>query len=142
MKSIMKMNLRDQLALVSKRPEDAQDMFWDWFCSESSLATRAARLASTLQEIVSSPRFDPADTYSFFKNNCMGDGTLYDDFRICDRKTGDVLFCVAYQDRMWSVFGKDNGFESPFVIGKWPVVKAWFNSKPPSPPELLRRMTK
>ena len=65
----------------------------------------------------------------FFKNNCGW--TLYDDFRICDLDTGDVLYTVTPKDSdgKATVWGKDNDFAAPLVDGYWVDVKDFFGVK-------------
>ena len=64
----------------------------------------------------------------FFKNNCPGEGRLYDDFRICDIETGEVLYPVSPKNAYGKadVWGVDNDFDQPLVEGTWREVRAWF----------------
>ena len=89
------MSLAEQLSYVSVYPDRREDVFYDWFCRDASLSRKAAGLFAKVQRIADSPRFDKNAVYVFFKNNCPCNGSLYDDFRICDLKTGQVLFCVV-----------------------------------------------
>ena len=75
-----------------------------------------------------SGKFDPTKTYVFFKNNCPCVGRLYDDFRICDLETGDVLYTVSPSNRAGKadIWGVDNDFEKPILTGTWREVRAWF----------------
>ena len=102
--------------------------FFDWFCKDSSLKNKAKKLFARLKGIVRSGKFDPAKCYVFFKNNCPCFGKLYDDFRICDLETGDVLYTVSPSNRKGKadVWGVDNDFEAPLVSGTWREVRAWF----------------
>ena len=64
---------------------------------------------------------DLDSTYVFFKNNCPMDGPLYDDFRICDIESGNVLYTVTPKcghSGMAELWGKDNNFEEPMKTGK------------------------
>lgn len=103
--------------------------FFDWFCKDSSLPNKAKNLFAKLKGLVRSGKFDPTKTYVFFKNNCPCCGSLYDDFRICDLETGDVLYTVTpkegYRGRA-EVWGVDNDFEAPLVSGTWREVRMWF----------------
>jgi len=63
---------------------------------------------------------DTEKHFVFFKNNCPGQGRLYDDFRICDIETGDVVFCVIPSRQV-------NDFENEAEI--WGDMNA-LNSKP------------
>ena len=70
--------------------------------------------------------------YIFFKNNCPCAGRLFDDFRICDSESKDVLYTIApscgydcYKNKA-VVWGRENDFEEPLVIGTWTEVKKWF----------------
>ena len=102
--------------------------FFDWFCKDSSLKNKAKALFAKLKSLVRSGKFDPAKTYVFFKNNCPCCGKLYDDFRICDLDTGDVIYTVSPSNRVGKadVWGEDNDFEKPIVNGTWREVRAWF----------------
>ena len=70
--------------------------FYDWFCKDGSLANKSRGLASKLRTFLKhNPELDLDRHYVFFKNNCPVSKPLYDDFRICDRETGDVVYTVV-----------------------------------------------
>lgn len=127
------MNLREQLVTLSAEPNCAVDLFYDWFCKDSSLPCKAAALVSKVTRVWKSPRFDWNKVYVFFKNCCPLDGSLYDQFKLCDIETGDVLFCVTprgghrVDQGKASVYGRHNGFQEPLVEGTWKDVVEWFN---------------
>ena len=88
--------------------------FFDWFCDEMSLSRRANRLLKVLRTVTKAnkSKFVPEKCYVFFKNNCPLIGRPYDDFRICDKETGNVLINVCPTRReIWSFV---NDFEKPF----------------------------
>ena len=68
----------------------------------------------------------------FFKNNCPCNGSLYDDFRICDIDTGDVIYTITpssghkVDEGAASVWGKENEFENELVNGTWQDVLDFF----------------
>lgn len=109
-----------------------QDLWYDWFCKDSSLESRGEKLLDKLSRIAFSKKFDLTNTYVFFKNNCPMQGKLYDDFRICDLKSGAVLFTVTpssghkSDNGMAEVWGKENDFEKPLVQGTWKDVIKFF----------------
>jgi hypothetical protein len=111
---------------------DVMDLWYDWFCRENSLKRKGEALLKKLKVIASSNKFDNDKCYVFFKNNCPCVGNLYDDFRICDKETGDVLYCVVPKsgfkrdEGRAQVYGIDNDFKEPLVEGTWRDVKAWF----------------
>lgn len=108
--------------------------WYDWFCNESALPRKTKALYTKLKGIVNSGKFDPKKTYAFFKNNCPLNGPLYDDFRICDRTTGDVIYTVVPKcghNGKAELWGKENGFQGPIVsFDTWKELKDWFNRKP------------
>jgi hypothetical protein len=94
--------------------------FYDWFCKNESLLSRIARMEPKLRRIAKSPKIDTEKNYVFFKNNCPISGGTYDDFRICDIESGDVIFnVVPYEPRkeQAEVWGKENDFEQPLATG-------------------------
>jgi hypothetical protein len=101
--------------------------FYDWFCKDSSLPNKARTLFAKMKSLVRSGKFDPAKCYVFF-NNYPCCGKLYDDFRICDLETGDILYTVSPSNRVGKadVWGVDNDFEAPLVSGTWREVRMWF----------------
>ena len=94
--------------------------FYDWFCKDSSLKNKAERLFKQVEKFLTvHPEIDQEKTYVFFKNNCPMIGSLYDDFRICDIETGDVIFTVTpktgHKNQKFpaSIWGRENDFKAP-----------------------------
>lgn len=112
-----------------------EDGWYDWFCRDKSLAGKTKALAGKLKQIVDSPKIDPDNQYVFFKNNCPMNGSLYDDFRICDLKTGDVVFTIAPRSGFkadggkGTIWGSPNNFTAPLFAGTWKEIKDWFNKE-------------
>mgnify|MGYP003120802478 FL=1 len=104
--------------------------WYDWFCDDSSLKNKTYRLAPKLKSLITSSKINIYEDYVFFKNNCPSEGSLYDDFRICDRETGDVKYTISpkdtHQNGLASVYGRDNNFLSPLASGTWGDVKDFF----------------
>ena len=65
--------------------------FFDWFCSDQSLESRANRLKGPAKKLVQKLNLDPNKIYVFFKNNCPMMGPLYDSFSICNIEDGNVI---------------------------------------------------
>ncbi len=111
---------------------DIVSLWYDWFCKEKSLENKGKRLLQKLSAIQKSPKFDNDKTYVFFKNNCPLYGSLYDDFRICDIETGDVIYCVipksghTCNNGVAQIYGKDNDFKEAIIEGTWKEIKEWF----------------
>ena len=76
------------------------NLWYDYFCKSSSLVNKGRALIRKLKkiyklnELSGRKYFDPNKTYVFFKNNCPFYGRLYDDFRICDLETREVIFTI------------------------------------------------
>lgn len=93
--------------------------FYDWFCKDKSLERKARSLMTKVKKFVKAAKIDVDKTYVFFKNNCPFYGKLYDDFRICDHETGDVIYTVApslgYDGKKGEaeVWGNANDFKEP-----------------------------
>lgn len=108
--------------------------WYDWFCRDTSLRNKTIFLTKRLKSLLASPLIDQDKMYVFFKNNCPFNGKLYDDFRICDLETGDVIFCIV-PSLGYAVYDKDGN--PPVVSGKfndyeykifenWNELKKWF----------------
>lgn len=135
-------------ASEADRKSKIRDMWYDWFCKDESLVNKGERLISKLRAITPSPRFDSTKTYAFFKNNCPMNGPLYDDFRICDIETGDVLYCVvprdSHQGGKASVWGHDpaDGEFKQLIVGSWRDVKAFFRESDEAKVQAMIDVTK
>ena len=121
------------ITTILEQPQpDVYGLWYDWFCKDSSLIRKGEALLKKLRLIAKSDKFDNDKCYVFFKNNCPFSGSLYDDFRICDLETGDVLYTVVpksghtVDNGKGYVWGKENGFEEPLFEGTWGEIKRWF----------------
>lgn len=93
--------------------------FYDWFCNESSLERKSIKLMNQVKRWVKFRNTDTDKVYVFFKNNCPMVGPLYDDFRICDRETGDVIWTVVPKcghSGKAEVWGRQNNFQGPIAV--------------------------
>jgi hypothetical protein len=106
--------------------------WYDWFCRDTSLAAKTEKLGRKVLQLMESTKIDTEKNYVFFKNNCPGRGGLYDDFRICDMETGNVIFTIvprcAHSGKA-EVWGRENNFNEPLVQGTWRDVKTFFGMK-------------
>jgi hypothetical protein len=126
-----------QNILLKNRPVEhnalIRSMWYDWFCKDTSLHNKGKTLMAKVKQIMLSPRFNINDNCIWFNNNCPCFGTLYDDFRIADIETGDVLFCVVpsnghdYDRGKSIVWGHDaDGKRDELVRGSWKDVVEFF----------------
>jgi len=111
--------------------------WYDWFCSDRDLKKKLDRLFPKVTQIAHSSKINMDTMYVFFKNNCPCNGSLYDDFRFCDRRTGDVIYTVVPasghnvckgQAELW---GRENNFKGPLVKGTWNDIKKFFGISTP-----------
>lgn len=103
----------------------------DWFCRDSSLAAKTKKLASKVKQIAKSDKINQDTMYVFFKNNCPMYGSLYDDFRICDIETGNVIYTITPSSGHDSIKGMSSVYHvagDGFVVDKatWKDVKEYF----------------
>lgn len=119
--------------LLKQEQVDVMSLWYDWFCKDSSLQRKGESLLKKLKMIEGSNKFDNDKCYVFFKNNCPCFGSLYDDFRICDIESGDVIFTVipkcghTSSKGIGEVWGYDeNGKFGKLFTGKWKEIKKWF----------------
>jgi hypothetical protein len=108
--------------------------FYDWFCSKKALENRAKSLFSKFKKIAKSPKINPVTMYLWFKNNCPVNGNLYDDFRISDLASHDVIYTIIpssghynnlHQAELW---GKENNFKEAIIADHYSGIIKWFNS--------------
>ena len=122
----MKTTLTQQLAafeqgkfLDSDGDESECYNFYDWFCSDKALKARSEKLFKMVKRWVKQRNTDTDKVYVFFKNNCPMNGPLYDDFRICDIETGDVLWTVIPKcghSGLAEVWDKQNEFGFGLIV--------------------------
>jgi hypothetical protein len=104
--------------------------WYDWFCKDTSLKNKTKKLGNKLLQIMNSEKIDSEKNYVWFKNNCPMSGPLYDDFRISDIESGDVIYTIipkcghTGKAELW---GKENNFNVPIISGKWKDIKDFFN---------------
>lgn len=108
--------------------------FYDWFCNEKSLKRKAENiLPKAVSFIKNHPEINEETSYIFFKNNCPMNGSLYDDFRICD--TAGVIFTVtpkcghASKINVSEIWGRENNFKQPLYSGTWEGLLNWRSNK-------------
>ena len=125
----------ENLAISQLLPQietyDVMNLWYDWFCKDSSLKNKGKYLLKKLKAISKSSKFDNDKCYVFFKNGLTGGGKLFDEFKICDIETGDVIYTVLPtgwgNDGYPEVWGVDNDFESLILkVNSWKELKAWF----------------
>jgi hypothetical protein len=125
----MEIALKQQLAQFEKgiivdSSGNVDDMcynFYDWFCKDSSLERKAKSLYSQTKKFVKEFNIDTENHNVFFKNNCPMRGPLYDDFRICNIKTGDVVWTVIPKcghSGEAEIWGAINNFKEAIYTGK------------------------
>ena len=68
--------------------------WYDWFSDDEELKGKLDALFPKVKEIAQSPKIDNEKVYVYFKENCTINGELYDDFKICDIETGDVIYTI------------------------------------------------
>lgn len=106
--------------------------WYDWFCRDTSLAAKTQKLGKKAIQLMKSEKIDIQKNYVWFKNNCPGSGNLYDDLRIADIETGDVIYTIIpanghiYVKGLAQVWGRENDFAEPLVSGTWKDVKTFF----------------
>ena len=122
-------NLADQLnaqanglIIDSAGNNDECYNFYDWFCKDSSLQRKSWNLMKQVKTFLKhNPDIDLLTHYVFFKNNCPMSGPLYDDFRICNVETGDVVYTVIPKcghSGLAEIWGRENGFKGPITTAK------------------------
>ena len=123
----MKITLKQQLEafekgqfLDSNGEESWCYNFYDWFCKDKALKAKSERLFKMTKRWVKKRNTDIDKVYVFFKNNCPVNGPLYDDFRICDAETGDVIWTIIPKcghSGKAEVWGRSNDFKGPIAVG-------------------------
>lgn len=109
--------------------------WYDWFCRDESLCAKTKKLGKKVLSLMASDKIYTDKNYIWFKNNCPMDGSLYDDFRIADLETGDVIYTIVpssgfnHNKGTAEVWGRENDFGGPLVEGSWADVKAFFGVK-------------
>jgi len=132
-------SIRDWLKAFDAGQFDAKDRdtqieagWYDWFCSDKSLANKTKKLAPKVRAIAGSLKVNQDTSYVFFKNNCPVYGKLYDDFRICDMTNGGVIFTIVpvsghkSMEGKGEVWGKVNEFKEALIVGSWKEIRDWF----------------
>lgn len=103
--------------------------FYDWFCSDKALVAKQRTLDAKVRKIAKSSKVDVDKMYVWYKNNCPMFGHLYDDIRIADLHTGDIIWNIvpkSGRNGKSEVYGPSNGFMAPLVSGTWKDVLDFF----------------
>ena len=134
----VKVSLREQLAAFKAGNIMDSDgtvnfcfNFFDWFCRESSLENKALQLFPRVKTFAEKMNVNLDTTYCIFKNNCPVGGPLYDDFRICDRESGKVIWTVVPKcghSGQAEVWGTINSFQGAHLQG--PTLTAIYKDLP------------
>jgi hypothetical protein len=106
--------------------------WYDWFCRKSSLKRRLDKLYPKVRDIAQSSKINLDAMFVFFQNCCPGEGSLYDEFKICDMETYSVIYVVVPKsghkcdNGRAELWGRENGFKGPLVAGTWKNIKVYF----------------
>lgn len=82
--------------------------FFDWFCRDKSLKNKMKLLKGKVSFLVKSGLIDGDKNRVIFKNNCPGMGDLYDDLRVIDIETDEMVCGLAPK----------LGYDAPHLRGK------------------------
>ena len=131
-----KISIRQWIENYNSGKYDFQDVkvqceagWYDWFCKNESLCGKTKRLAPKVKQLAKSSKVDVDNWYVWFKNNCPVYGSLYDEIRFADIKTGNVIYTIAFVKKYGQtveLWGKENDFKHPLVIGDWEDIKEYF----------------
>jgi hypothetical protein len=69
--------------------------FFDWFCRDKGLKSRMLKIKGKISFLVKSGVIDGDKNRVILKNNCPYDGDLYDDFRVIDIETDEMICGLA-----------------------------------------------
>jgi hypothetical protein len=69
--------------------------FFDWFCRDKSLKNKMLALKGKVAFLVKSGVINGDENYVIFKNNCPMEGELYDDLRVIDIETDEMVCGLA-----------------------------------------------
>ena len=69
--------------------------FFDWFCRDKGLKSRMLKIKGKIAFLVKSGVIDGDKNRVILKNNCPYDGDLYDDFRVIDIETDEIICGLA-----------------------------------------------
>lgn len=138
-KEHMEINIKSWIERFDKGEFDSpsrltqcQAGWYDWFCEDSSLAAKTKALGEKLKQIADSKKINKEKQYVWFKNNCAMCGPLYDDFRIADIESGDIVYTIVPRSGHTGkaeVWGRENDFKCPLVKGTWRDVVKFFNAE-------------
>jgi hypothetical protein len=106
--------------------------WYDWFCEDEELKPRLDAMFPKVKQIAMSSKIGMDRMYVFFKNNCPLEGNVYDDFRFCEMRNGDVVYTVVPasghkktegQSELW---GRENDFKEALAKGTWDDIANFF----------------
>lgn len=85
--------------------------WFDWFCKETSLASKTKKMASILTQIKDDGKIDLNTMYIWFKNGCVLNGSFYDVLyfgSICDYEVQfKIQIDCCLNDTKYIVYGKN-----------------------------------